>query len=482
MADLYHGQTLFLVLNGSSLKDFDWDKLKRPGICSFGVNNGAHGFRPQFWTCVDDPTRFMESIWRDPGILKFVPQAHFDKPVWDAEKNVLSSSKVRDFAYVLGYRRNERFQAAQWLHEDTINWGNHANYGGGRSVMLAALRIAYLLGFRRINLLGCDFHMDTQHRYWFDEERTPNSIRNNTNSYRILTGYFEQLKPIFERAGFQVFNCNPDSQLKVFPFADLDTALREAEVRMSASTRGMYVDRYKPASLPKEACREFLEPLLATVNGAEVQTEPFVHLQLTQAFPDPLHRSLLAHLPEQHHFHELRHADAIQPDGKSARLRFSFGDKEMASLPPEQRAFWQRVLMALRDPTLEKAFRERLKPGLHERFRDSLSDIMLNPVVELIRDLTGYRIGAHTDIFKKVITTQYYLPEDDSQEPLGTTFYRRHEDGKFEPALRMPFLPGSGYAFAVNSRSWHGVDTVTAKSKPRHSLMLTYYLGKAGRI
>jgi len=45
-------------------------------------------------------------------------------------------------------------------------------------------------------------------------------------------------------AGFHVFNCNPDSQLKVFPVADLDTAPREAEVRTSASTRGMYVDRY----------------------------------------------------------------------------------------------------------------------------------------------------------------------------------------------------------------------------------------------
>jgi len=208
--------------------------------------------------------------------------------------------------------------------------------------------------------------------------------------------------------------------------------------------------------------------------------EPFVHLRLAQAFPDPLYRSLRAHLPGQRHYHELRHADAIQPDGKSARLRFSFGEKEMTGLPPEQRAFWRRVLLALRDPALEKAFRDKLKSGLNERFRDSLGDVVLRPVPELIHDLTGYHIGAHTDIFKKVITTQYYLPEDDSQEPLGTTFYRRHEDGKFEPALRMPFLPGSGYAFAVKSRSWHGVDKIPAGSKPLNSLMLTHYLGKAG--
>ncbi len=95
LADLYRGQTLFLVLNGASLQDFDFDRLKQPGICSMGVNNGAHGFRPQFWTCVDDPTRFLDSIWRDPAILKFVPQGHFDKPIRDPEKDRLSNWKVR---------------------------------------------------------------------------------------------------------------------------------------------------------------------------------------------------------------------------------------------------------------------------------------------------------------------------------------------------------------------------------------------------
>lgn len=478
LADLYRGQTLFLVLNGSSLKDFDWDKLRRPGICSMGINNGAHGFRPQFWTCVDDPTRFMPSIWQDPCIQKFVFQGHLDKPIWDTERDVLSTLKVRDFPNVIGYRRNERFQAKQWLHEDSFNWGNHQQYGGGRSVMLVALRLAYLLGFRKVHLLGCDFQMDEQNRYWFNEDRTPSSIRNNTNSYRILTGYFEQLKPHFEHAGFQVFNANPDSQLKVFPFVNPDEALRSAEVRTSASTHGMYVDRFKAPVLPKEECREFLEPLLAAVNAAEVVTDPFVHIQLSSVFPETTYRALLAHLPEHQHYQELRHADAIQPDGSSARLRFGFGDKEMATLPPEQRAFWQRVLQALRDPSLEKAFREKLKAGLHERFRDSLSEIILRPVPELIRDLTGYRIGAHTDIFKKVITTQFYLPEDGTQEPLGTSFYKRRSDGKFDTTHRMPFLPATGYAFAVNSRSWHGVDVVPEQPKPRNSLMLTYYLSR----
>ncbi|GEM_PF-2447649 len=47
----------------------------------------------------------------------------------------------------------------------------------------------------------------------------------------------------------------------------------------------------------------------------------------------------------------------------------------------------------------------------------------------------------------------------------------------FKP-LCMPFLPAAGHAFAVNARSWHGVDAAPAHTKPRNSLLLTYYLGK----
>lgn len=104
----------------------------------------------------------------------------------------------------------------------------------------------------------------------------------------------------------------------------------------------------------------------------------------------------------------------------------------------------------------------------------------MRPVLELIRDLPGCRIVLHTGIFKKVVEMQFDLPEDGSLEALGSTFYRRHEDGKFEPALSMPFLPVSGHAFAVHSRSWRGVNVIPGGSKPRNVLTLTCYLGQVG--
>src|SRR5690606_805675 len=61
LVDLHLGQSLFLVLNGPSLVGFDWSRLRQPGIVTLGINNGAHRLRPHYWTCVDDPSRFMAS-------------------------------------------------------------------------------------------------------------------------------------------------------------------------------------------------------------------------------------------------------------------------------------------------------------------------------------------------------------------------------------------------------------------------------------
>lgn len=262
LVDLHAGGTgtIFLVLNGHSFGEGERALLREtPGIVTMGVNNGAHGFRTDLWTCVDDPARFMRSIWEDARICKFVPMSHFDRPVWDHGKGVTgqeaeksdaagqagsySRERVRDFPNVVGYRRNDAFCPEDWLWEDTVNWGNHQSRGGGRSVMLAALRLIWLLGYRRVCLVGCDFEMASDRRYWFAEGRTDAAVRNNQQSYRLLSRCFTALRPHFDRAGFRVWNCTPGSRLDAFPRMDLDRAVRAARVDTSASTEGMYVTR-----------------------------------------------------------------------------------------------------------------------------------------------------------------------------------------------------------------------------------------------
>ncbi|GAA5142424.1 hypothetical protein GCM10023213_28350 [Prosthecobacter algae] len=511
LVDLYAGQTLFLVLNGGSLAGFDWSRLKRQGICTMGVNNGAHAFRPNFWTSVDDPTRFLRSIWADPTITKVIPMSHFEKPIWDVKENRFSDWRVKDFPSVFGYRRNEAFHAEQWLHEDTINWGNHSKRGGGRSVMLAALRIAFLLGFRKVCLLGCDFHMDEKNRYWFAEGRTNHAINNNLNSYRILRGFFEELQPHFLASGFRVFNCNPRSQLEAFPMADLDEELRLAEVDCSATTEGMYVDRYKaqkeasqkkqtplhknaPPKKAETAAKtvvavsnlpqlkglldqtQMLQHLTNVVRRCPLQSDPFDHLELRHCFADQTYGELMEHLPDSKHYHELQHADALRNDGTYARLRFAFSGQEIAGLTAKQQAVWSAVRAVLLNRQVEQAFRTVFRNALHQRFGKDFNTLVLQPKLELVRHLEGDKIGIHSDILQKAIAVQFYLPpRGGGAKDWGTTYYCVSGAQKVK-VRQMDFLPGAGHAFVVNKKSYHGTDVPIGPGEQRNSLMLTYFV------
>jgi len=246
MVNQFYGAGIFLICNGPSFNEMNHDLLKQPGIITFGINNGAHVFRPDFWTSVDAPHRFMDSIWRDPKITKFVPMSNMEKKfyVTDAYDNGHWSHRGPDSCRnIIGYKRNETFEPEMFMTQPTINWGNHKERGGGRSVMVAAIKLIYCLGFRRVYLLGCDFNMSKDQKYFFEEDRNPQAIKNNNNSYEIMRGYFERLLPYFEATDFEVYNCYEYSGLKTFPFKSFKDAIDKELVDTSANTRGMYIKR-----------------------------------------------------------------------------------------------------------------------------------------------------------------------------------------------------------------------------------------------
>jgi hypothetical protein len=256
MGDMYRGRSAFLILGGPSFAQVDKTKLNNPGILTMGVNNSVKSYRPNMWVSVDDPSHFIKSIWLDPKITKFVPFSHTEKTIFDNEYWKETTIKVGDCPNAWYFKRNENFVAEQYLFEDTINWGNHKDFGGGRSVMLAAIRILYYLGIRTIYLLGCDFKMDEQSKYHFDQDRSKSSIKGNASTYKLLIDRFTKLKPILDENGLEVFNCNQSSGLTVFPFVDFNDAIRIASSEMpldieNERTNGLY-DRLAKIKEAKE--------------------------------------------------------------------------------------------------------------------------------------------------------------------------------------------------------------------------------------
>lgn len=267
LGDMYRGASAFLVCSGPSLRTHDLSLLEKRGIVALSVNNAATVVRTQWWCSVDDPGNFSEAIWYDPRILKCVPEAKFKQRfrVRNAVGELVESTEVvGDLPGVMGYRRNESFDPARYLYEDTFNWGNHSRrldalgYKGCRSVMLVALRLLFVLGVRRVYLVGCDFKMAFGRRnYAFPQDRSPGSVRGNNSSYQILDARFHALLPYFQREGFEVFNCTPDSGLTAFPHVPYEQAIAEASRRvpLKIDTEGMYdrKERERRAAAPHDS-------------------------------------------------------------------------------------------------------------------------------------------------------------------------------------------------------------------------------------
>jgi len=202
-------------------------------------------------------------------------------------------------------------------------------------------------------------------------------------------------------------------------------------------------------------------------------SEPFRVHSFTP-FADDLYTAILAHLPGDEFYRYMMHRDAVRPDGTSTRLVLLLKDERIGVLPEAQRLFWRDLVDALNSPAVRDVFRKHLARELRARFGTPVEDIPFYPAPMLLRDLDGYKITPHPDTSIKICTIQLYLPADDSQRQLGTSFYRRLADGTFETARTLEFRPNTGYCFTVTENSWHGA-LFDSFAKPRNSLMLTYY-------
>jgi hypothetical protein len=231
------------------------------------------------------------------------------------------------------------------------------------------------------------------------------------------------------------------------------------------------------ASVASACTREPSADLVGRVESTPLQTAPFDHIYLEDLFSPEFYRRLLDHLPETRRYRELRHREAMQPDGHSARRKFYLLPEHIMWLPAGQRAFWRELSRALRSRALQEAFKSKFRAALEARFGCSIDRLSFYPVPMLLRDLRGYRIGIHGDSQRKAITVQFYLPRDDSQAGLGTVFH----EGRNGPAAlrtkRLPFRPATGYAFpVVRHRSWHSVPQTADGIGERNSLMVTYHV------
>jgi len=264
LKDTFINSHIFLICSGKSFNELDKNPLRF--VMTMCVNNAPKAcmpyFRPNIWTSVDNPDKFLYTIWADPKIMKLVPDGHINKPLWNSDlDDSFGNYKVSDMPNIYTYPRNNIFNPETFLTESTVNWGCGENIcgncqyihqkrdergkkikfpdacpkcgaiksNGGRSVFIASLRLLYELGFRNVYLLGVDFEMKVNEpKYSFEEDKTPRGVAGNNSSYMKMEDRFKKLRPIFEKNGFMVYNCNKNSRLTAFEYLPYEEALKRA--------------------------------------------------------------------------------------------------------------------------------------------------------------------------------------------------------------------------------------------------------------
>ena len=219
------------------------------------------------------------------------------------------------------------------------------------------------------------------------------------------------------------------------------------------------------------------QQLVAAVDRSKLKKKPFDHIYMEAVLDPATYQALLAKMPDHRFYHDLVHRDAMRTDGSSTRLRMYLYPELLRKLPHDQRQAWLPVAKALCSKELELAFKRKFRRALEERFGKPAEKIGMYPIPILLRDQPGYRIGIHSDVKKKAITVQFYLPSDTSQRHIGTIFHESDKGAGAERTTQLPFMPASGYAFPVSlTKSWHSAATTTAKDGERVSMMVTYYV------
>lgn len=227
----------------------------------------------------------------------------------------------------------------------------------------------------------------------------------------------------------------------------------------------------------KNPVERVTDHIVAAVETAPQSEDPFLHLTLSNVFPDDVYTAMLERMPSARSYRDLpgRGGGNIRADGVSTRVKVDLFPEFIRRFAPESRPLWETVGKALRSDAVRDAFLRKLAPEIERRFSRPHRNVGMYPIPVLTRDIPGYRISPHTDTHWKGITVQLYLPRHSEWSDIGTVFYAGTE-GALARVKQIPFVPNSGYAFAVTDKSWHSADPVHERVTTRDSILLTYFV------
>ena len=226
------------------------------------------------------------------------------------------------------------------------------------------------------------------------------------------------------------------------------------------------------------------EHVLYQIANAPMREYPYAHIYVENVFPDDFYAALRANWPDPSALVSIAETGRVPKGAYPERFVLPFKPAGIDKLTEDRRAFWSefagwfltaRFLTAMIDK-FERYVRQRFGDEFHRRYGFEVDSL-------IVRDMTNYSIGPHTDAPHRLLSMLFYCPDDDRCKHLGTSIYApidpdfRCKGGPhyphqlFQKVRTMEYKPNSLFAFIKNDRSFHGVEAISDENVQRDVLL-----------
>jgi hypothetical protein len=203
----WRGERAFLIGGGPSLEGFDFERLRGKGRVI--AINRAFEFAP-----FADVLFFMDNRF----YLRYHGKDLISNEKWNAFPG------VRVFLNLSG-RKYDDVYSVRKLGKTGLSNSIRAGIYHGNNSGVGAINLAYALGASPIYLLGydCKFNGKKSHFH------SGYNILQHEGSVRSFAKEFDRLNRYLKRTSARVFNLNPHSGCKAFPFGNLEEVLDDGQ-------------------------------------------------------------------------------------------------------------------------------------------------------------------------------------------------------------------------------------------------------------
>lgn len=214
-----------------------------------------------------------------------------------------------------------------------------------------------------------------------------------------------------------------------------------------------------------------------------MREHPFPHLFVESVFPADFYAEMRRNWLDASTLVSLGDTGRVSPGKYAERLVLPLTQDELERLPPDRHEFWSGLAEWFLGPRFLDAVLLKFDSYVRARFRERLEDERFFTDALVVRDLSNYALGPHTDTPQKVLALVFYCPDDADRPHLGTSIYvpkdlqfrskgdAHHDHGLFARVATMQYRPNSLFAFFKTDRSFHGVERITDSNVERDLLL-----------